>query len=162
LATNIDASGVPETGSFDAIRRRLSKTARGKKVKLAIWGGRKILDLLATFPDVATYYGHFLTPGHILSQLREELSESKASADEIIRYFVASQFDEHVFTKLDQAGSSADVRPAVHDLFIDLPFKNGDSTSGNVLVELTSAAAQCHRYSLRKTYPEGWIHADKD
>ena len=58
---------------------------------------------------------------------------------------------------LDQAGSSSDVRPGVHDLFIDLPFSSTNRQyDGTVLAELCSAAAQCHRYSLRDEFPDSW------
>lgn len=120
IATNIDPSGKPETGSFDAIKQILKKSSGGKKVNLNIWGGRKILDMLSLHGDVARYYGHFLTPGHVISALYADLTESRASLEEIIRYFVVTQFSDNIFTKLDQAGSSSDVRPGVHDLFIDL------------------------------------------
>lgn len=157
IATNIDPSGKPETGSFDAIRKILKKSPGGKKVNLHIWGGRKILDLLSLYGDVARYYGHFLTPGHVISALYADLTESRASLEEIIRYFVVTQFSDNIFTKLDQAGSSSDVRPGVHDLFIDLPFTTfARAQSGSVLAELSSAAAQCHRYSLRNDFPESW------
>lgn len=39
IATNIDPSGKPETGSFDAIKKLLKKSPDGKKVNLNIWGG---------------------------------------------------------------------------------------------------------------------------
>jgi hypothetical protein len=157
IATNIDPSGKPETGSFDAIRAMLKKSRGGKKVNVHIWGGRKILDLLALHGDVAKYYGHFLTPGHLITTLYEDLADRRASIEEIVRYFVATQFSDNLFTKLDQAGSSSDVRPGVHDLFIDLPFSVGTDAEGSgILAELSSAAAQCQKYSLRKQYPESW------
>ena len=157
IATNIDQSGKPETGSFDAIQNLLKKSPGGKKVNLHIWGGRKILDLLALHGDVARYYGHFLTPGHVLSALYADLTESRASIKEIIRYFVVTQFTDNIFTKLDQAGSSSDVRPGVHDLFIDLPFSSiSRQYCGEILAELCCAAAQCHRYSLRNEFPDAW------
>jgi hypothetical protein len=168
VATNVDQSGKPETGSFDAIRELLSASPLAKKVKLAVWGGRKIIDLLTDHKEIAEYYGHFLTPGHVISKLYDELkllSEPRASVEEIIRYFVVGQFSENVYTKLEQAGSSADIRPAVHDLFIDLPFTGGEISDGNsnhnlemsnLLATLCSAAAQPQKYSLRKIFPESW------
>jgi len=122
IATNIDPSGKPDTGSFDTIKNMVKKSPGGKKVNVHVWGGRKILDLLYLHDDVAKYFGHFLTPGHVLSALYADITESRASLKEIIRYFVVTQFSDNRFTKLDQAGSSSDVKPEVHDLFIDLPF----------------------------------------
>lgn len=157
IATNIDPSGKPETGSFDTIKNVLKKSPGGKKVNVHVWGGRKILDLLSLHDDVAKYYGHFLTPGHVLSALYADITESRASLKDIIRYFVVTQFTDNIFTKLDQAGSSSDMRPGVHDLFIDLPFSSiTRQHSGEILAELCCAAAQCHRYSLRNEFPDSW------
>jgi hypothetical protein len=157
IATNIDQSGKPEIGSFDKIKKMLSQSAKGKTINFHVWGGRKILDMLAVHGEVARYYGHFLTPGHVLSALYEDLAEKRGSFEEIIRYFVVTQFSDHMFTKLDQAGSSSDARPKVHELFIDLPFTGSGEGLGNLMLsELCAASAQCHRYSLRKQFPESW------
>lgn len=157
IVTNIDPSGKPETGSFDAIKTVLKKSPGGKKVNVHVWGGRKVLDLLSLHGDVAKHYGHFLTPGHVISALYSDITDSRASLKEIIRYFVVTQFTDNIFTKLDQAGSSSDVRPGVHDLFIDLPFSSiSRQYCGQILAELCCAAAQCHRYSLRNEFPDAW------
>jgi hypothetical protein len=157
IATNIEPSGKAETGSFDAIRRLLKKSSGGKRVNLSIWGGRKIVDLLSIHQDAAGHFRHLITPGHVLSSLYEELADARASLEDIARYFIATQFSEHLYTKLDQAGSSSDVRPGVHDLFIDLPFRTSGGASGRgVLAELSKASAIPHRYSLRQEIPENW------
>lgn len=157
LATNIDPSGRAETGSFDAIRKLLKKSPGGQRVNFNIWGGRKILDLLELHDEVARHYQHLLTPGHVISALYEDLTQQRASLEDIIRYFVATQFSDHAFTKLDQAGSKSDVRPGIHDLFIDLPYRMSTDTQRRfVLADLLLASAQSHRYSLRKVFPDAW------
>lgn len=156
IATNIDQSGKPETGSFDVIKKLVKSSNAGKNIKVHVWGGRKILDLLALHGDIAKYYGHLLTPGHVISALYAEIGETRASVEEIIRYFVATQFSDHTYSKLDQAGSSSDVRPGVHDLFIDLPFSTNSDLQNGLLAELCKSSAQCHRYSLRNEHPESW------
>ncbi|WP_312515376.1 hypothetical protein [Massilia sp.] len=166
IASNIDPSGKPETGSFDAIRQLLKNSSGGKDTRLAIWGGRKILDLLALNHEISSYYRQFLTPGHVLTSLYdqlEELKEERPTLSEILRYFVVHNFAEQTYTKLEQAGSSSDTRPAVHDLFIDLPYieifsdnrnNANDSEKENLFLALTHAAHQSHRHSFRKTIPE--------
>jgi hypothetical protein len=156
IATNIDPSGKPKTGSFDKIKGLLEDSNIGKKVNLAVWGGRRILDMLALHDEIANYYGHLLTPGHVISALYSELSESRASVKDITHYFIATQFTYHTFSKLDQAGSSSDDRPGVHDLFIDLPFISDLGEQEGLLKELCKTSAQCHRYSLRIQTPELW------
>src|SRR5688572_30710836 len=89
--------------------------------------GKKILALLSTHIDVADQFRHLLSPGHVLAALYDELADARASIKEVTRYFVVTQFGDHQFTKLDQANSSSDVRPRVHDLFIDLPYQISDT-----------------------------------
>jgi hypothetical protein len=156
IATNIDPSGKPETGSFDKIRQLLNKSSNGKKVNLNVWGGRKILDMLTAHENITQYYGHLLTPGHVISSLYKELTDKRASLKEIIRYFVATQFAYHTYSKLDQAGSSTDDRPGVHDLFIDLPFSSNHESHDGLLSELCKTSAHSHRYSLRDKFPKTW------
>ena len=157
IATNIDPSGKSETGSFDKIKALLKKNARTKKMNVAVWDGKKILDLLAMHPDVARRYGHFLSPGDVITALYEQITENRTSLKDLIRYFVVTQFGENKFTKLDQAGSASDTKPGVHDLFIDLPFQTEHNRHRyNLLAELSLTAAQCHRYSLRTQYPQNW------
>lgn len=158
ICTNIDVSGKPETGSFDRIVDLVAAVRPRNATRVAIWGGRKVLDLLVEHPNVAKYYGHFLTPGHIITRLYESLQESRANLEEVIRHLVVTQFMDHRFTKLDQAGSSSDLRPGVHDLFIDLPYRvNNSGPYEGLLSELSASSQQCHRYSLRKVYPQTWI-----
>lgn len=156
IATNIDPSGKPETGSFDAIRA-LVAAATDKKVNVAVWGGNKILGLLSQHSDVAQNYAHFITPGHVLSSLQAQLTDQYASIETVIGYLVATQFSEQIYTKLDQAGSSSDTRPGVHHLFIDLPFTvDGSKIEGSALDHLCRASAQPQRYSVVSSYPKAW------
>lgn len=156
IATNIDPSGKPETGSFDAIRA-LVAAATDKKVNVAIWGGNKILGLLIQHADVAQHYAHFITPGQVLASLQAQLTDQYASVSTVIRYLVATQFSEQIYTKLDQAGSSSDTRPGVHHLFIDLPFiVDGSNMEGSALDHLCRASAQPHRHSVVSGYSKAW------
>lgn len=154
IATNIDPSGQPETGSFDAIRTMVDD-ATDKKVKVAVWGGQKILGLLTQYPDVAQQYAHFITPGQVLASLKAQLDDQYASISTVIRYLVATQFSEQIYTKLDQAGSSSDTRPGVHHLFIDLPFSvDGSEIEGYALDHLCRASARPQRHSVVSQYPK--------
>lgn len=60
IATNIEPTGLPKTGSYDRIINLVEKFS--PKTKVDIWGGKKILDYLSEYPQVAIQYGHFLTP----------------------------------------------------------------------------------------------------
>lgn len=126
-------------------------------IKVDVWSGKKILIFLAKHVEIARHFGHFITPGHILSELYQQVSEGRASLPEIIRYFVVTQFDDHQFTKLDQAGSSSDLRPSVHDLFVDLPFSiEGHVQPDGMLASLCTASEQNLCYDVRSRMPESW------
>ena len=48
--------------------------------------------------------------------------------ESVLHYLIAHGFEEQQHTLLEQAGSSADERPGIHRLFIDLPFRAGLSS----------------------------------
>jgi hypothetical protein len=161
IATNIDPSGKPNTGSYDAIVKMVSSAASG--VNFSIWGGAKILGFLGNYPDIARQYAHFITPGQIIAQLYSNLLDQSASLETVIRYLIATQFSEQIYTKLDQAGSSADTRPGVHHLFIDLPFSvEGKELEGMALDHLCRAAAQPQRHSIVSKHSSVWRDWNKN
>jgi len=158
FATNIDPSGIPETGAFD----KALKLVKAQRPELAsrfhIWGGHKILDLLAMHPDAGDYYRHFLTPGHVIKELYEQLKDDRIGVESIIRYFVVGQFEEQQYTKLEQAGSDADTRPGIHKLFIDLPFRAPQyDFSGFITNSIGHAAARCHRIDTKQPINDHFI-----
>lgn len=157
IATNIDPSGVPETGAFDRVRKAVRKAHRSLTGHCHIWGGRKIIDLLTLYPEVAQRYGHFLTPGRVLAELHRFIKDAAADIDTIVNFLVARQFTEHQYTKLEQAGSTADSRPGIHKLFIDLPFEAREyNVSGMVMESLVLASARVHRKDQSQPESEKW------
>jgi hypothetical protein len=153
VATNIDPSGSPATGAFDQAKKIVSKVRPRLAKRFHIWGGRKILDLLALHPEIVQYYTHFLTPGHLLTAFYQNLSDSHAQITAILRHLIVTQLLEQQYTKLEQAGSTADTRPGIHRLFTDLPFRAQEyKTSGMAADYLASAAAQNHR--IDETLPD--------
>jgi len=126
IATNIDPSGAAETGAYDACRQLVAAARPGLAPNFHIWGGRKILDLLIDHPQIAEYYGEFITPGQVLGVLRGILSNKYANSKDILDYFVVRRFHDHKYTKLEQAGASSDTRPGIETLFVDLPVISGN------------------------------------
>lgn len=146
IATNIDPSGSPDTGAFDAARNLV----RTKRPKLAdrfhIWGGAKILDFLSKYKDVAGRYRHLITPGHLLTEMFEKLRDDRASVSNVLHYLIVRLFQEHQHTRLEEAGSDADKRPGVHQLFIDLPYYAPDfKMNGSIMESVVHASARDHR-----------------
>ncbi|MBY5093204.1 hypothetical protein LJU39_09130 [Citrobacter freundii] len=84
IATNIEPSGAPRTGCYDQIIEIAHKHFPDMKVD--IWGGRKILDYLTENPSVAIEYGHFLTPGHIISELYKKLQSPNNQIKDLIEH----------------------------------------------------------------------------
>lgn len=157
VATNIDPSGAAETGAFDRARELVHKARPSLRERFHIWGGRKILDLLALYPEISNYYKHFLTPGHILTLLQDEIKDTRADSNVILRHLIVTQLSEQQHTKLEQAGSAADNRPGIHRLFIDLPFRSNDhKIEGMVLEYLTRALAKCHRAEEECPETKAW------
>ena len=156
IATNIDPSGVPETGSFDKAKELVAKYKPGLEKRFHIWGGKKIIDLLISHPNVAEQYGHFLTPGNVLTALYKNLENERVAISDIIRYLVIREFEANQYTKLDQAGSQSDTRPGVHELFVDLPLRSDrHQYEGHVLADLLKTSSRNHRPSLNQSL-QGW------
>jgi hypothetical protein len=145
VATNIDPSGAPMTGAYDKAMRLVANARPKLKKRFHIWSGSRILDFLTQSPEVAQQYGHFLTPGHILTTIFTQLKDAKAEIEQVLRYFIVRQFEEQKYTKLEQAGSDADTRPGIHKLFIDLPFRaNEYNLEGLLTAHLVKASGKCH------------------
>ncbi len=147
VATNVDPSGKPETGAFDKAKQLVEAENPELAQRFHIWGGNKILDYLSANEEIARRYGHFLTPGHVLSKMHDYFTDSRAEIKEILRYLIVKQFEEQLHTKLEQAGSGEDTRPGIHQLFIDLPFKVGESgPTGLVMQSLARSSATNHQF----------------
>lgn len=158
IATNINPSGTAETGTFDQAREIVARANPNLKDKFHIWGGKKIVQLLANYPQIADYYGHFLTPGNVLRKIFDQIEDKYASDKNIIRHLAVSQLDEQKYTKLEQAGSASDDRPGIHDIFIDLPFHNEEcAVSGKAVEWLLMATSRCHKLDDSLPTTEEWM-----
>ncbi len=157
IATNIDPSGVPETGAFDRAKK-LVKTARPSLAPhFHIWGGAKIIAFLTENPKVAERYAHFITPGNLLAKMMVHLEDDRADVDVIIQQLIVRKFKDQKLTKLEQAGSQSDVKPAIHDLFVDLPFQNREHRlESDVMACFTSAGNEAHQPVAGKQEGQDW------
>jgi hypothetical protein len=157
IATNIEPSGVPETGAFDRAKKLVTQARPKLKGHFHIWGGRKILDFLSQYPEVVEYYSHFLTPGHVLATIYSQVKDRQAELKTILNYLIVKQFDEQQHTKLEQAGSAVDARPGIHKLFIDLPFAaQSYGLKGQAVEYLVRTAAKSHRVDPHQPDDKLW------
>ncbi|HIA7246795.1 TPA: NACHT domain-containing protein, partial [Escherichia coli] len=154
IASNIEPSGVPETGAFDKIKEMVSKL--DPNINIDIWGGRRIIDFLVHHPEAAANYGHFLTPGHIITRLYQDLSKHDKNVKEIINHFISNQFHELSYTKLEQAGSGSDQRPKIYELFRDLPVTSYNKDSYMIMDSLVSASKNVQKNSTWNNFGHGW------
>ncbi|WP_158693361.1 NACHT domain-containing protein [Neorhizobium alkalisoli] len=162
LATNVDPSAAAKHGTFDKAKE-LIRAVRPQLVdKFHIWGGEKILTLLSLHKSVLHHYSQFLTSGHLISELYRQLSGSSAGVQEILRHWIVSDFVQQQYTKLEQAGSTADNRPGIQELFSDLPFHSiGRQRQAHVAIALAKTLAE--RHVVRADIPDGeawrrWQH----
>lgn len=160
VCTNIDPSGKLETGSFDLLRKFVTSAHQPLNQHFHIWGGRKIIDLLDKHKDVRDRYGHFLTPGHVLTRLYSSLEEERATVESVVRELVVRPFKDEIHTKLDQAGSESDDRPGIHKLFIDLPFifttPRENQIEGYALRSLVKSCSEEHRHNWESCTGDSW------
>lgn len=146
IATNIDPSGVPETGLFDRARQFVSSARPELAGRFAIWGGGKLLTLLQQHRDIAEAYGHFLTPGQVLSELYKQFQSDRNELEAIINHLIVRGLRDHQHTKLEQAGSASETRPGLQKLFVDLPIQCAEFNLRSLALQhLCSAAAESHR-----------------
>lgn len=159
VATNIEQSGVPETGSFDAARKMLEQVRPQLLSTFHIWGGAEIVRLLDKHPNIRNRYRHLLTPGHVISELLSAMSDEQASIESITRALIVRPFLESRFTRLEQAGSHEDDKPGLHAVFSDLPFVSHEHAYSSAILEiLTTAGSETHTYSTRTSDDERWRH----
>jgi hypothetical protein len=157
VASNVDPSGVPETGAFDRAFQLVKKARPKLASKFHIWGGKKILDLLSQHEEIRDYFLEFITPGHVLREVYEHLSGQFAGADKVLQYLIVRQFSDQRNSKLEQAGSHSDTRPGIHKLFIDVPIRIRESGAHVMALDaLSHASANSLRPSLRMLESTVW------
>lgn len=155
IATNIEPSGTPRTGAFDAIKEAV-EDSMGAGIKFDIWGGSKILDFLSKDPGVSAHFGHFLTPGHVLSAMYQQIGDATAQISPIISHLVLDQFNDQIYTKLEQAGGTGP-KPKIHELFVDLPAQPKELDDPVFVLEtLVSTAANVHKPTAWARFGDGW------
>jgi hypothetical protein len=164
LATNIDPSGTPKTGTFDRARDLVAKAHPALETRFHIWGGSKISSFLEAHPSISDHYADFISPWKQLIGICRHIKDSRnePKVKRIFRFLILDQLDEQRYAKLEQAGSASDSRQGIHDLFIDLPFLSREfNIEGLVLKYLIKTASRCHRIN-EKQEKEEWGNGFND
>lgn len=156
IATNIDPSAAAKKGTFDRIRSAVAEVSPQLAQRTHIWGGTKIRDLLTLNPDVGRHYGGLLTSGDVIAAIVQSVSDASSGIDAIIRHLIVTQLGEQQYTKLEQAGSSADTRPGIQTLYTDLPYKYEDRRYPEILTELSKSLEENHAPMARSISGPNW------
>lgn len=156
LATNVDPSGGAK-GTFERARQLVKAARPALATRFHIWGGRKICDFLSEHRSIAERFGHFLTPGHVISTLYSKLADERADVEDIVRYSIVRGIEEQRHTRLEQAGSAEDRRPGIDELFVDLPYADERcGARGRAVTTLARASARNHRADDDELSGEIW------
>ncbi|HEY4641136.1 MAG TPA: hypothetical protein VII75_07305 [Thermoanaerobaculia bacterium] len=161
IVTNVEPSGVPKTGVFDRAREMVRAAHPELDKHFDIWGGRKILDLLIDHPEIARHYGHFLTPGNLVSELIDSLADTRADVRRILWHLIVGEMQNQQFSKLEQAGAGGSQQPGIHTLFVDLPVaetrRSEPPYERMAVATLLQSSARSHRPSNdRQLAGEAW------
>jgi ABC-type oligopeptide transport system ATPase subunit len=125
LATNIDLTPKPKTGS-DA---QLRKTFESYKKKLGlkdydIWDGNKIRSLLDCHRNIAIAYGGHITTGGVLATMQSHLQQIHPDTEQALSEFLQGELITDQYARLREAGSATERRAALARVFVDLPVSN--------------------------------------
>lgn len=162
IATNIDPSATPETGTFDVVRSAVKNLDPELAKRTHIWGGKKIIDFLTMYPEVQRHYGGLLTSGDVISKIIDRLSDDNADVDGLLRNIIVTQLYEQQYTKLEQAGSSSDTRPGIQTLYTDLPYYFKEERYDKILGDITKSVAEIHNQELPDPDGPTWKNWRKD
>jgi hypothetical protein len=141
--TNIDPS-ASKSGTIETIRKTIHSHNPRLSKRFHIWGPRTLSTKLANAPSVLTMFRHLMTPGAVVERLLKLLDQGESAMERVIRHLILNQFIEQQYTKLDQAGSSNDSRPGVHELFIDLPYALNNRDGALLLFRTIIKASAAH------------------
>lgn len=122
LATNIDLTAKPQTGSDARVRQILEDYAPKLGIKgYDIWDGIKIQRLIDNHRDIALSYGGFITPGDVLAQILKQITETQPNLEQALSDYLQGELIKDQYARLREAGSTSERRTSLARVFIDLP-----------------------------------------
>ena len=117
--TNIQFTAVSKLGGRDKIQEFI-KEYNDLIPNIIIYGCDEIYGLLDNHRDVATTYASFILSGDILQELYTHMNISKSRDNDILYRFLNKEFDENLYSKLEQAGKVTDEQVNLDKVFVDL------------------------------------------
>ena len=117
--TNIRFTSVSNTGGRDKIEE-FKKTYFPLIPNIRIYGYDEICKFLDNNRDVATSYASFILPGDILQELYKSIQVNDKKDQNILHRFLNKEFDEDLYSKLEQANELTDKKINLEKIFVDL------------------------------------------
>lgn len=117
--TNIKFTGVSKTGGRDKIEE-FKKEYFELIPNIMVYGCDDIYKMLDGNRDVATSYSSFILPGDILQELYSFIKINNSNEENILYRFLNKEFEEDLYSKLEQAGKVTDEKINLEKVFIDL------------------------------------------
>lgn len=129
--TNIQFTAVHESGGRDEIEKFI-KNYNHLIPKIKIYGHDEINTFLDNNRDVATSYASFILPGDILQYLYQSIQANNKKDQHILYRFLSHEFEEDLYSKLEQANELTDQKINLEKVFVDLDITNDDFGNNGV------------------------------
>lgn len=123
--TNIKFTPVNKTGGRDKIEEIKNKYLN-LIPNIYIYGYDDICRFLDNNRDIATAYSSFILSGDILQELYSHLKVSDKKDKNILFRFLNKEFDEDLYSKLEQANELTDKKINLEKVFVDLNIINDE------------------------------------
>lgn len=114
--TNIVLTPMKDTGVKDKINAYVK--AHNDIIKhFYVRGYDEICAMLDNNRDVATSYAAHILPGDVLAQV---LDEQKQNGQEWLKRYLSREFEEEMYTRMEQAGSATEKKISIEKVCIDI------------------------------------------
>ena len=156
IATNIELSSVPKTGTKEKVNRILLDYQRKLRFDhFDIWDYDKLRTFLDDARDIAASYGAWITAGDVLAQLVQRLDRPVPDLDSLFATFLKKEMLADQYANLEQAGHHPENQIPLAGVFLDLPSSNAqlyepDDKQAGFSKEIAEAA----RDTFRSTDPK--------
>lgn len=131
--TNIQFTAVSKVGGRDEIEE-FKKEYIDFIPNIMIYGYDEICKLLDNNRDVATSYASFILSGDIIQELYNHMNITNSRDNDILYRFLNKEFDENLYSKLEQAGKVTDDRINLERVFVDLNISGDEIETGDKFI----------------------------
>ena len=128
FVTNVVLSGVQGKGAKDKFDKLIEKYRDRVPLKgFDVWDYDKLRALLDDNQDIRYSYNAWITPGDVLSEIKEFVKQRTLDFDRIICRYLQREFLGDQYASLKQAGHMGDGLTPLAKVFVDLPASSAQS-----------------------------------